>query len=82
MQLLPCVPIFCCYLYLHKIKGDLDDCVATSEAAELSAKFSKEKIEDLPVPGQVDFINGGPPCQEYTFTSVHFVLLVLLICLI
>lgn len=43
--------------------GDADDCISTSEAAELAAKLGEEKIKNLPVPGQVDFINGGPPCQ-------------------
>lgn len=43
--------------------GDSDDCISTSEAAELAAKLSETEINDLPIPGQVDFINGGPPCQ-------------------
>lgn len=45
--------------------GDLDDCISTSEAAELAEALG-EDIRDLPVPGQVDFINGGPPCQACT----------------
>lgn len=43
--------------------GDADDCISTPEAAELAAKLSEEEIKNLPLPGQVDFINGGPPCQ-------------------
>lgn len=43
--------------------GDADDCNSTPEAAELAAAFDDEKIKNLPVPGEVDFINGGPPCQ-------------------
>lgn len=43
--------------------GDSDDCISTSEAAERAAKLSDEKIKNLPVPGEVEFINGGPPCQ-------------------
>ncbi|RRT61362.1 hypothetical protein B296_00030319 [Ensete ventricosum] len=43
--------------------GDADDCNSTPEAAELAATFDEEKIKNLPVPGEVDFINGGPPCQ-------------------
>lgn len=43
--------------------GDADDCISTSEAAELAAALSEKEINDLPLPGQVDFINGGPPCQ-------------------
>lgn len=43
--------------------GDVDDCMSTSEAAELAASLDEKEINDLPSPGQVDFINGGPPCQ-------------------
>lgn len=43
--------------------GDTDDCISTPEAAELAKSLSEEDIENLPLPGQVDFINGGPPCQ-------------------
>lgn len=43
--------------------GDADDCISTPEAAELAAKLSEEELKNLPLPGQVDFINGGPPCQ-------------------
>ncbi|KAI0501945.1 hypothetical protein KFK09_016890 [Dendrobium nobile] len=46
--------------------GDADDCISTSEAAELAAKLSEEKLKNLPMPGQVDFINGGPPCQGFS----------------
>ena len=43
--------------------GDGDDCISTSEAAELASALSEENLNSLPMPGQVDFINGGPPCQ-------------------
>lgn len=43
--------------------GDVDDCISTSEATKLAAELSKEKLNNLPLPGQVDFIYGGPPCQ-------------------
>ncbi|XP_022721306.1 DNA (cytosine-5)-methyltransferase 1B-like isoform X2 [Durio zibethinus] len=46
--------------------GDADDCIATPEAAELAAKLDNEKISNLPHPGQVEFINGGPPCQGFS----------------
>ncbi|KAJ1293196.1 hypothetical protein BS78_01G049700 [Paspalum vaginatum] len=46
--------------------GDADDCISTSEAAERASKLSDEKIKNLPVPGKVDFINGGPPCQGFS----------------
>ncbi|PON37520.1 C-5 cytosine methyltransferase [Trema orientale] len=46
--------------------GDADDCISTSEAAELAAALNENVINDLPLPGQVDFINGGPPCQGFS----------------
>ncbi|KAL5720779.1 DNA (cytosine-5-)-methyltransferase [Ranunculus cassubicifolius] len=46
--------------------GDTDECISTPEASELAAKLGEEKIENLPMPGQVDFINGGPPCQGFS----------------
>ncbi|KAL9324266.1 hypothetical protein ACSQ67_009123 [Phaseolus vulgaris] len=46
--------------------GDMDDCISTTEAAELAAKLDEEEISSLPMPGQVDFINGGPPCQGFS----------------
>ncbi|XP_010549723.1 PREDICTED: DNA (cytosine-5)-methyltransferase 1-like [Tarenaya hassleriana] len=46
--------------------GDLDDCISTSEAAELAASLAEEQKSALPLPGQVDFINGGPPCQGFS----------------
>ncbi|XWS41226.1 hypothetical protein CRYUN_Cryun17cG0062700 [Craigia yunnanensis] len=45
---------------------DADDCISTSEAAELAASLNDEEINNLPLPGQVDFINGGPPCQGFS----------------
>ncbi|KAJ4744590.1 Cytosine-specific methyltransferase [Rhynchospora pubera] len=46
--------------------GDVDDCISTTEADELAAKFDEEKIKNLPIPGEVEFINGGPPCQGFS----------------
>ncbi|WOK98331.1 DNA (cytosine-5)-methyltransferase 1B-like [Canna indica] len=46
--------------------GDTDECISTSEAAELAAAFDEEKLKKLPMPGEVDFINGGPPCQGFS----------------
>lgn len=43
--------------------GDVDDCISTAEAAELAEKLDEKEINSLPKPGEVDFINGGPPCQ-------------------
>ncbi|KAJ8765298.1 hypothetical protein K2173_011995 [Erythroxylum novogranatense] len=46
--------------------GDIDDCVSTSDAAELAAALNEKVVSDLPSPGEVDFINGGPPCQGFS----------------
>ncbi|XP_059594765.1 DNA (cytosine-5)-methyltransferase 1 isoform X2 [Vitis vinifera] len=46
--------------------GDADDCLSTSEAAELATSLGEKDINNLPLPGQVDFINGGPPCQGFS----------------
>ncbi|KAG8364016.1 hypothetical protein BUALT_Bualt19G0082400 [Buddleja alternifolia] len=46
--------------------GDADDCISTPEAAELAAKLDQEEVNNLPLPGEVDFINGGPPCQGFS----------------
>ncbi|KAJ0253860.1 Bromo adjacent homology (BAH) domain-containing protein [Hirschfeldia incana] len=46
--------------------GDRDECLSTTEANELAAKLDEEHKRALPVPGQVDFINGGPPCQGFS----------------
>lgn len=43
--------------------GDADDCFSISEDADLAAKLSEIELNNLPRPGQVDFIIGGPPCQ-------------------
>lgn len=43
--------------------GDEEDCVSTQEAGELAASMDEKEVNSLPLPGQVDFINGGPPCQ-------------------
>ncbi|KNA19778.1 hypothetical protein SOVF_058430 [Spinacia oleracea] len=46
--------------------GDEDDCLSTPEASEEAKKLDVKEINDLPRPGQVDFINGGPPCQGFS----------------
>ncbi|KAI9087979.1 hypothetical protein K1719_030309 [Acacia pycnantha] len=46
--------------------GDIDDCVSTPEAAESASKLDASEMNNLPIPGQVDFINGGPPCQGFS----------------
>ncbi|CAM8953919.1 unnamed protein product [Rhodiola kirilowii] len=46
--------------------GDADDCVSTLEAAQLSESLEEKNIQNLPLPGDVDFITGGPPCQGFS----------------
>uniref|UniRef100_A0A7N0T469 DNA (cytosine-5)-methyltransferase n=1 Tax=Kalanchoe fedtschenkoi TaxID=63787 RepID=A0A7N0T469_KALFE len=46
--------------------GDSNECISTAEAAELVAKLDEKDVSNLPLPGQVDFINGGPPCQGFS----------------
>ncbi|PRQ47202.1 putative DNA (cytosine-5-)-methyltransferase [Rosa chinensis] len=46
--------------------GDVDDCISTSDANDLAASLDDKVKNDLPLPGQVDFINGGPPCQGFS----------------
>ncbi|CAD5327804.1 unnamed protein product [Arabidopsis thaliana] len=46
--------------------GDVDDCISTTEAAELATKLDENQKSTLPLPGQVDFISGGPPCQGFS----------------
>lgn len=60
-------PSISCRAIMDKC-GDADDCISTSEAAERASKLSDEKAKNLPVPGEVDFINGGPPCQVCCFS--------------
>ncbi|KAL0387277.1 UNVERIFIED_CONTAM: DNA (cytosine-5)-methyltransferase 1B [Sesamum radiatum] len=50
----------------HAECGDADDCISTAEAAELAASLDQTEVDNLPLPGQVDFINGGPPCQGFS----------------
>ncbi|XP_074301806.1 DNA (cytosine-5)-methyltransferase 1B-like [Silene latifolia] len=46
--------------------GDEDDCISTPEASGQAKKLDESEINKLPRPGQVDFINGGPPCQGFS----------------
>ena len=42
-------------------------CVCACLQAEEEAKaLSEQDVAQLPVPGEVDFLCGGPPCQGYS----------------
>jgi len=49
------------------------DAIASPEAEEQAAAMAESEVDALPLPGQVDFICGGPPCQGFSgmnrFTS-------------
>ncbi|BBN15236.1 DNA (cytosine-5)-methyltransferase 1 [Marchantia polymorpha subsp. ruderalis] len=67
----PSSEVFCdnCNVVLRAIMergGDLDDCVSTPEADDLCSKMEEIKKSKLPIPGEVDFVNGGPPCQGFS----------------
>jgi len=54
-------------LYKAMVKAGLvEDCHAPEENREAASKFTDQQIEALPLPGQVNFICGGPPCQGYS----------------
>ncbi|KAF8404028.1 hypothetical protein HHK36_008904 [Tetracentron sinense] len=46
--------------------GDADDCISASEAVELASWLDEDETNSLPIPGQVDFIIGGPPRQGFS----------------
>lgn len=52
--------------------GDSNDRIPSFEAIELAKKLEKELMDKLPFLGQVDFINGGPPCQITFIPIISF----------
>ncbi|GAX75038.1 hypothetical protein CEUSTIGMA_g2482.t1 [Chlamydomonas eustigma] len=43
-----------------------EDCDACDDCMDAAARLSAEDRAALPLPGQVEFIMGGPPCQGYS----------------
>lgn len=46
--------------------GYLDDCCACEAAVEKANALPSSIADQLPAPGDVDFVCGGPPCQGYS----------------
>ncbi|KAL6767831.1 MET1 [Auxenochlorella protothecoides x Auxenochlorella symbiontica] len=67
----PRAATFCanCNVLLHAAMvkgGGADDCQASPEAVAESEALPADQVAALPLPGEVDFICGGPPCQGYS----------------
>lgn len=55
-----------CNVLLHRAMlkaGALEQCDASESCAKESSELDEGTVATLPLPGQVDFICGGPPCQ-------------------
>lgn len=60
-------PIYQNLLFSVQVQKDSDAVVMLCTQAEEGAKgLSEEDVARLPVPGQVEFLCGGPPCQGYS----------------
>lgn len=46
--------------------GLLDDCNACEDCVEQCGRLDAAQKAALPLPGDVEFIMGGPPCQGYS----------------
>lgn len=46
--------------------GQEGECSASEEALKQAADMAEEMRAALPLPGEVEFITGGPPCQGYS----------------
>ena len=55
--------------------GDIDDCISIHEAAELAASMNEKDISNLPLPGQLEFINGGLHVRLLQISPVDLFLL-------
>lgn len=55
-----------CNVLLHRamVKAGAEaQCAASEACREESAALDAETVDTLPLPGEVEFICGGPPCQ-------------------
>jgi len=51
--------------------GEGEDCVSTAEAEAAAREMPDSEAQALPRPGEVDFVNGGPPCQVFPPRKHH-----------
>ena len=51
--------------------GQSEQCEASEECVAESAALGADTVATLPLPGEVDFICGGPPCQVCCACWLH-----------
>ncbi|GLC48233.1 hypothetical protein PLESTB_000073500 [Pleodorina starrii] len=51
--------------------GQAEDCLADPRVVEAVARLDEQVAADLPAPGAVGFMMGGPPCQGYSGMNRH-----------
>ena len=73
-----------CNVLLHRamVKAGMEaQCDACDECVEQSGQFDAGEAEAIPLPGEVEFICGGPPCQvlrtqPFAYASFGFCLFI------
>lgn len=67
----PATTVFCCNVSallwrLMSVHSKEQDCISVEEVQRQGLEIPVEQIAQMPRPGEVDFIVGGPPCQGYS----------------
>lgn len=67
----PETSVFCCNVSallwrLMSVQSKEQDCISVEEVQRQGLEIPEEQIAQMPRPGEVDFIVGGPPCQGYS----------------
>jgi DNA (cytosine-5)-methyltransferase 1 len=63
-----------CNVLLHRAMvkaGAQEQCDACEECIAESADLDEDTVRTLPLPGEVEFICGGPPCQVRPESKQH-----------